>query len=94
MIVSVYNLPLKFGTHIQQIIDLTGQRSLPGYYDDQQAYMALMNNGIAVGRELKLALGIPGFRFTASGLRVLCCSSDVTQWNPGLCDGLGLQLAT
>ena len=47
----------------QQIIDLTGQRSLPGYYDDQQAYMALMNNGIAVGRELKLAPGNPRIPF-------------------------------
>lgn len=41
-----------------QIKDLTGMRSLPGFYDDEVAYLALMNNGVAVGRELHLTPGV------------------------------------
>jgi filamentous hemagglutinin len=42
----------------EQIRELTGQRSLPGFYDDAEAYLALMNNGVITGRELELVPGV------------------------------------
>lgn len=42
----------------QQVAQLTGQRYLAGYQDDEEQYRALMNNGIAFGAKYHLKTGV------------------------------------
>jgi len=42
----------------EQVINLTGQRYLEGYSNDEEQYKALMNNGIAFGKQYNLTLGV------------------------------------
>src|SRR5471032_262118 len=42
----------------EQIVALTGQRYLAGYDNDTEQYKALMDAGIAFGKEFNLALGV------------------------------------
>ncbi|WP_428980705.1 hemagglutinin repeat-containing protein, partial [Erwinia billingiae] len=52
----------------QQVISLTGQRYLDGYDSDQTQYKALMDAGIAYGKQLNL---VPGMALTAEQMSLI-----------------------
>jgi filamentous hemagglutinin len=52
----------------QQVISLTGQRYLDGYDSDQTQYKALMDAGIAYGKQLNL---VPGVALTAEQMSLI-----------------------
>lgn len=56
----------------EQVAQLTGNRYLAGYTDDQSEYQALMNNGVTVAQPLQLT---PGVALTAAQMAAL--TSDI-----------------
>jgi filamentous hemagglutinin len=56
----------------EQVAQLTGNRYLAGYTDDQSEYQALMNNGVTVAQSLQLT---PGVALTAAQMAAL--TSDI-----------------
>ncbi|MBA0035795.1 hemagglutinin repeat-containing protein [Pantoea sp. BIGb0393] len=52
----------------QQMINLTGQRYLDGYDSDQEQYKALMDAGIAFGKQFNL---LPGMALTAEQMSLM-----------------------